>query len=200
MKKIKKLLTSFFILTLLISVIMPVAFATTGQAILKPGSLNIDSPATLSDFGGGSPITLSGVTQTVAATLSNWAISDATGSAKGWYVTVQATQLTQINGAGLKLPLNSITLSGVRSIMAGPGSTAVSTTNGPLFKSITSSIDTTTPTQIINTQVNYGKGKYTISEPTDGLKLTLVPDTTVLDAKENTVFTTTITYSVISGP
>ena len=194
---------------LLLAGIAP-AFAATGStARIKPGPLTINAPGVVNDFTAGGPVTLSGDIQTLNATLGNWSISDATGSGKGWNVTVQASQLTEVlpdgSAGSLTLPLGSIALSGTRTIAAKNGSsTPVSPTGGPLLQNMKSVVDAATPVKIIDTQHNYGLGTYNVTEPVNGLTLTLQPKDTLLDAVNYpngaTPFSTTLTFTVATGP
>lgn len=192
--------------------IVPEALAATTSSTtnITGGTLSVTGPTLATVF---PTATLNGTVQTLNATLSNWSVDDATGTGNGWNVTLQGSQLTEVAPTGgfatgssaLTLPLGSLALSGTRTITAGSGSTAVDSTGGPLLKNQTSAIDASSPVQIIDTQAGYGMGTYTITEPTTaGLTLTLDPSTTKVDTTNYpsapTPYSTTLTFSVVSGP
>ena len=66
--------------------------ADTTQFSVAGGSLGFDAAPNLPPFAG---VTLNGQSQTSAAHMSDWAVTDGTGSGSGWNVTVQGD-----NGAG----------------------------------------------------------------------------------------------------
>jgi hypothetical protein len=174
----------------------------------KEGALNVVAPTMQSDFGNGVPIELKDIPQTTSATLSDWFINDTSGAAKGWHVTIQATQLTEVGGVGLKLPFHSITLSGLRSITANSNDDKddkddkdnKNKEEEPSLVNQTSPIDSALPIAIVTAIKHSGKGNFTVHEPENGLILTLNPETTQIDNGELTVFSTIITYSIIEGP
>lgn len=179
------------------------------SANLSGGSLSLSAPSISTSF---PAEVLNGNVTTLSATLSNWTITDATGTGDGWDVQLQASQLTEVpptNGyasgtSADTLPLGSLSLSGSRSVVAGVGSKPVSSTNGPNIESINTPIDVVSPVKLIKADLGYGLGTYTIKEPSDSLTLTLNPATTRVDSvnypSQPTPYQTTLTYNVVTGP
>lgn len=185
------------------------ASTTPVTAQINSGLLSITPPTSISNFPN---VTLNGQVQQVYDTLSNWNVTDATGTGDGWNVTLGASQFTEItpstgfaSGTVAKtLPSGSLGLSGVRSVTAASNALPVDPTGGPLIKNAGSVIDTGSPVQVIQTDQNYGMGSYTVNEPTNGLLLTLDPGTTDVDPvnypSQPTPYSSTLTYTVSSGP
>ncbi|NRD80938.1 WxL domain-containing protein [Bacillus sp. BRMEA1] len=177
--------------------------ATTSSPTIKGGPLILLPPTIQTDF---PAITLNGQLQTLNATLSNWSIIDATGTGNGWHVTAQATPFTEagVSNNPLTLPTGSLTLSGTRNVSAVYGSTPVDATNGPILLNQTAALDSTIPVTIISAKKGYGMGWYNVSEPTNGLTLTLAPASTKVDTtnhvNDSTPYSSTLTFSVITGP
>lgn len=178
-------------------------------ANLLPGTLSLTAPTVNTSF---SPITLNGQVQTSVATLSNWVITDATGSGNGWNVQVQASQFTEntpssgftTGTSALTLPQGSLSLTGSRTILPQSGSTPISSTGGPNITASNPAIDLSSPVVFLTAQSGYGMGTYTVQEPTQGLSLVLNPSTTKVDQTnypgQPTPFTSVITFTVVTGP
>jgi hypothetical protein len=180
--------------------IAPFASAATTSTAIKGGSLSIIPPTIQTDF---PSITLNGHIQTFNATLSDWSITDPTGKSNGWHVTAQATRFMETGVSNpMSLPMGSLTLSGTRIITAEKGSN--NPDKNPVLLNQTESLDSIAPVSIVNAQKGQGMGTFSITEPTDGLTLTLVPLTTLLDqdnySNDATPFSSTLTFSVITGP
>lgn len=194
---------------------MPVAaFAatsgtTSATANISAGTLSLTAPTVASAF---PAIVLNGTTQQALAALSNWTVDDATGTGNGWHVTLAGTQFTEVapstgfasGTTALTLPSGSMALSGARSVTASSGATVVSATYGPLIENPTSLVDGQASFTLVDTQAGYGEGTYTINEPTGGLTLTVNPSTAKVDTTNYpgvaTPYSSTLTYSIVSGP
>lgn len=178
-------------------------------ALLDPGTLSLTAPTLASSL---SPITLNGQVQTSVATFSPWSVTDATGTGDGWNVQVQASQFTEIapssgfatGSFALTLPSGSLSLTGSRSVIAGSGSTPVSTTGGPNFAVNSLIVDQSSPEVLLTASSGYGLGTYTVQEPTNGLALTINPSTTKVDEtnypNQPTPYQSVITFNAVSGP
>lgn len=206
--KFRRILIPLAVLTLF----APVALAATTtnlSASLNSGTLSITPPTVTSAF---PAIILDGQVQTVPATLSSWSVTDATGTGDGWYVTLSGSQFTEIapstgfasGTSALTLAKGSLQLGGSRSITTSSGSTPVSASGGPLFVNTSNVLDGQPPFTFVNTSQGYGLGIYTFNEPANGLLLTIDPATTDVDninyANLPTPYSSTLTYSVVSGP
>lgn len=178
-------------------------------ANLLPGTLSLTAPTVNNPF---SPIVLNGQVQTSVATLSNWVVTDATGSGNGWNVQVQASQFTENTPSSgfttgtlaLTLPQGSLSLTGSRTVLPQSGSTPISSTGGPNIAVTNPAIDLSSPVIFLTAQSGYGMGTYTVQEPTQGLSLVLNPSTTKVDQTnypgQPTPFTSVITFTVVTGP
>lgn len=194
---------------------MPVAaFAatsgtTSATANISAGTLSLTAPTVASAF---PAIVLNGTTQQALATLSGWTVTDATGTGNGWHVTLAGSQFTEVapstgfasGTSALTLPSGSMALSGTRSVTAGSGATAVSATGGPLIENPTSLVDGQAAFTLVDAKAGYGQGTYSIVEPTGGLTLTVNPSTAKVDTTNYpsaaTPYSSTLTYSIVSGP
>jgi hypothetical protein len=190
------------------------AYAGTSSTVNTTSNVNgsplsITAPTVTTAF---ADVTLNGAPQSTDATLSTWSVVDPTGTGNGWHVQLSASQLTEVAPGGgfasgtsaLTLPTGSLALAGTRTVSAGTGSTAVDATNGPLIENPTAVIDGGSAVTIVDTQAGYGMGTYTINEPTNGLVESLSPSTTKVDTTnysgEATPYSSTLTYSIVSGP
>lgn len=168
------------------------------QRFIPTGSLSI-TPPTFSNF---PDVTLTGnsLSNTTHHT-SNLVVEDLTNSGNGWNVTVQATQFTEVGGAGLRIPLNSLTLSNVATISPINGTVSPSPTTkaGSPW-----TIDGGSPVSILSAAVGNGKGTYSVAFSNPALRLNLNPATTYVDKvnfpSSPTPYQSTLTWSIISGP
>jgi len=173
-----------------------------GALTVSAGSLNLTSPGGLS-WGA----TLNGKNQHVPDTTpadETFQVTDATGSGRGWHVTVSATQLT--NGAS-KLP-NTGTLTMTGSVSSASATTAPiascatgvtctlpgNTTTYPV--AITTAASAPVPVTIYTAIVNKGLGTIKIGATGGPVGWWLaLPSNAVVGT-----YISTITFELISGP
>jgi hypothetical protein len=157
------------------------AFATT--AVLNGGTLTLTAPS-VGDF---APVTLNGSAQSTPASMGTFTVTDARGTGDGWYVTVQAGQLSM---TGHTLPVDSISMSipapGVAK-MDNTSSTAPSITGGSY------TIDHASAVTVASAMTSgAGMGSYIF---TPGALTLSIP----ANAYAGT-YTSTVTVSVVAGP
>lgn len=207
--------TLTFLTTATFATATPAAFAaTTSQNVsitanIQPGTLTLSPPGLPDPFPG---FLLNGLIQHNYATLSNWTVTDATGTGDGWNIEVSSTQFKELPPqAGfptgytpLTLPLDSLSGSSSLTFVAQPGSTPVSSTGGPYFENLTTPLDSGTPVVIAQADQGYGMGTYEIEEPSDCLVLTVKPSSTDVDYTNYpngpTPFGSILTFTIASGP
>lgn len=183
----------------------PVASCSmTGTLTLTAGSLQITPPATLSWSGTQSGLNLSLVDTT--AVDQGYTVSDLSGTAAGWHVTVAATTftngshtLTNTGSFSTNGSLSSITASTAPTaacVNAGQCTLPTNTTTYPV--AITTAASAPTPVNIYDTSASTGIGAIAIggSAATNPVGWWLsVPATAYAGT-----YTSTITIAVVSGP
>jgi hypothetical protein len=145
------------------------------------GSLSMSTPS-IADF---ASLTLSGFIQTTTASMGAFTVTDSRGNGVGWNVTVQASQFT--NGSRA-LPLGSVSMPEPSVAKATPQSTGLPTIMaGPYL------IDGVSTIKIASAANDgSGEGSYVF---TPGPLTLRVPAKTYAGT-----YTSTVTFSVISGP
>lgn len=158
--------------------------ATTGTATLLAGSLGLTSPATVS-FGA----TLNGVDQSVTSTQS-LDVLDSTGSGLGWNVTATSTAFKTAGTDTLAITAVTEQLAPVNTCDASSTCT-LATTNVAYPYTLPAGPTAPTATKIFNATAATGLGNQTSVHT---LRLAIPSG-----AKAG-VYSSTWTYSVISGP
>lgn len=162
------------------------------------GSFGFTSPTLIQPF---PTVTLNGSTKTTYASLSDMTFVDARGSAEGWNLQVSATRFQEIGGQGYQLASNSLTLSPPVSITPiGGTDSSIPYTSFPSDMVI----DNNVSSAYLVAQPNEGMGTFTISFPTNSLKLSVNPATTYVDKTSYpstaTPYASTITWTLVTGP
>lgn len=161
-------------------------------------------------------LTLNGSAQTLNATMSNWSVSDATGSGAGWNLTAQGdsgalkspvfkeycTNVLTCGSigyvtAGETLAANSLTLAST-----GGAFTAQNGTTGtaPTHSCATScNLDSASPVKIGSAAVNAGMGTYQANSY-GASSLALSAPTTVKALGTDRVYRVDLTWTLSSGP
>lgn len=142
--------------------------------------------------------------QSSSAGLDPLTIIDATGTGKGWHVTVQASQVREVLPDGsvgkITLPYHSLTLNNHPGIIgAGGASNFPSAAYG-----VWAIDDPCGPVTIASARENEGMGRWVLNFPEDCLKLDINPNIDVTDSENYSgkpvPFQTTITWSITAGP
>jgi hypothetical protein len=157
---------------------------TTVTATVSAGALSITSPATASVA-----VTLDGTDQTPTYSPILGA-NDQTGSGSGWNLTITSTQFT--TGAPVHtLSTSASSLTGATMSCAGPG-TCTNPTNSITYPvAVPAGAGPPSAVRFYNAAVNTGMGNFTIT-PTIGVS---IPANTYAG-----VYTSTVTFSIVSGP
>ena len=127
-------------------------------------------------------------------------IADNTGTGNGWNVTVAATPFKEVGGKGYTLPSQSLVMQRPNNILVKSGDAVKLPTiqsGGPWV------IDGGNAVKIVSANAGYGMGSYEIGFPNNALELTIKPETTYIDSIDyplGTPYTSTITFTVVSGP
>ena len=189
-KKFKAIFISCLVFLLLG---IPVSAATTGtteaRVTVQGGELGITIPDPTIVF---SNITIDGATQTLEMDLGTMIAFDFTGTGSGWNITVGATQFSETTH---KLPFNSLTLGAIDTIE--PVNT---TSTGPSFvETAPYTLDNEggTAQKILTATAGNGMGKFNVAFASKALKLAV--NSSILRASA-TPYTSTITYSIVTGP
>ncbi|QST02785.1 WxL domain-containing protein (plasmid) [Pontibacillus sp. ALD_SL1] len=166
---------------------------TDAQVSIQAGNLEIVSPNANVDFG---TISVDGTTQTVNLSLGTLVARDYRGTGEGWHINMQATPFTQTGGLGLTLPTNTFKLNGISSIVQTDGSSGLPVVSGAAPWTIDSGA-----VEIVTAAVNDGLGSFDIDFPVNALSLDVDTAGNVVDPGETpTVFNSTITWTIVTGP
>jgi hypothetical protein len=186
----------------------------TTQFAVTPGALSFTSSPNVPDF---SALTLSGQAQTLNAQMANFTVSDATGSAAGWNVTVagdgpagsavfkqycpNATCGTDTGpgyvSSGATLAANSLTLSST-----GAGVTAINSSGSGPTHSCGSGcfVDAASPVKVASAATgSAGMGTYQLNNYS-ATSLSLAAPSTVKALQANEVYRVNLLWSLNSGP
>lgn len=182
--------------------------STTTDTSLVEGVLELAiSTATSLTFGS---TTLNGQVQTLTASPGTITVKDSTGSGNGWHSTVQASQFTEIihstAPAGytpLTLPLGSLSLSGNGATIIKQDLT--NTSPPPAFAGTSWVIDSGSAINFLTANPDEGMGAFDVNFADNSLSLTLDPGKTYIssyysNANEPTPYSSTITWTIVSGP
>jgi hypothetical protein len=162
-------------------------------------------------------VTLNGEAQKTNTTMTNFGVSDATGSGSGWNVTVNgqsgseksavfaqycpnATCGTDVKGyvpSGATLAANSLTLNSTgASFVAQKESTGT----GPELKCATAcNVDSATAVKIASAAVNAGMGTW-LAEKWSASSLTLSTPTTLKALSNGEIFRVNLLWTLSTGP
>jgi hypothetical protein len=167
------------------------AATTTPSITLGAGTLTYTTPFTAQNFPN---TTLTGLAQSVHASINTWAVTDARGSLlNGWNVTVAASQFTTGGGSPSTLPTGSMSLAtpavptttgGNLSVAPVPVATAAPIDGGSTQKIATAAIATGLGEWIF-TPLNVAGGDLLLSVPAGAVAGT---------------YTSTITTTLATGP
>jgi len=187
---------------------------STTQFEVKAGSLTFSTAPTTPSLGS---VTIKGEVQTTHATMSNFAVQDATGSGSGWNVTVEGqsgsgksavfkqycpetkcgSESKGYIGGGYELPANSLTLNST-----GASFTAEheSTGTAPVFVCATAcNVDHATGVKIAHAETSAGMGTWaTTGFTASSLSLTTPSTLKVLPEKE--VYHVDLLWTLSTGP
>jgi hypothetical protein len=187
---------------------------TTTQFEVKAGSLTFSTTPTLPSLGS---VTLKGESQTTHATMSNFAVQDATGSGSGWNVTVEGqagsgksavfkqycpetkcgTESKGYVSGGYELPANSLTLTST-----GASFTAEHESTGtpPVFVCSTAcDLDHPTGVKIAHAETNAGMGTWATTGFTS-TSLSLTTPSTLKLLPEKEVYHVDLLWTLSTGP
>ena len=114
-----------------------------------------------------------------SASLMDWYVSDATGTGKGYSVSLSASPLHTVDN-GITLSSGLLSMEGSRTLSVDlAGSDTPDATHGPklvndgVSRVLDNGSVSLLQTDVGTSSLSYGKGRYVITEPTDGYKLTL---------------------------
>lgn len=130
----------------------------------------------------------------------NIKIADNTGTGNGWNVTVAATPFKEVGGREYTLPSHSLVLQKPSGILVTSGDAMKLPTiqnGGPWV------IDGGDAVKLVFANPGYGIGSYEITFPSDALELTIQPENVLIDQTNyplGTPYTSTLTFTVVSGP
>lgn len=161
----------------------------TTSVNIQKGSLSIAKPTAI-PF---PSVRLTGSKHSISTNLSDFVITDATGSGDGWHVVVSASQLQ--DAAGHQLPKGSLQLLAPDKVTVTGGTTSPK----PTVKSGPWLIDNGSYS-VLSAAKNQGMGKYTVAFPTNALNLTLNPASVFVGSGGSSTYTSTITWTVVTGP
>lgn len=183
-----------------------IVLTSTGNVIIRefdfwgtvsaPAVLDMTMPS-VSNF---TNITLNGSVQKTYAQVGNMTITDDTLGTNGYTLKMSATQFKEVGGVGYTLPLNSLKISGISSVVPQTGASG----SLPVAASGMFTIDNGASTTLLSASPNQGKGSYVLSFPSNALELTLNPESTFVD-KVNysgvpTPYESTIEINLTAGP
>lgn len=164
--------------------------------------------------------TLNGQAQTVNATMPNYSVNDATGSAAGWNVTVNGdntapgvtspvfaqyctltlcgTDPAGYTPSGATLPANSLTFDSVGGSFAPVGTT--SNVNAPTNSCASGcAVDAASPGKIASAAAGGGMGQWT-TQGFNGTSLALKIPTTARSLKTGEVYRVDLQWTLNTGP
>lgn len=186
----------FLVLALAIGGSSIAAFADSGTGAtvaVTHGSLTQSGPGSTS----ATPVTLSGDDQTTTYSLG-LTVTDATGSATGWDLTISATQFS--DGSGHTLPSDAQYISAAPNVACASQNAAhngtghcTTPTNNVTYAPLTV---TTSAQKFFNAAATTGLGSFTVTPVVN----VLIPANTVIGAGPSTTFSSTVSVAVVSGP
>lgn len=138
--------------------------------------------------------------KSTVATIPTLRIQDGRGTGEGWNLTVSATQIKEVGGAGLVLPKRSLYMYQAKSLTP-VGNTG--TTLPPTIQLGNGYIDET-PMTVAGASVNRGMGTYDLAFVQNSLEINVGPDVKVADREHYPVgptpYQTTITWTLNNTP
>lgn len=161
------------------------------QVTVTAGALTYTTPFSAGNF----PNTaLTGLQQTVRASVNPWTVTDARGSLlNGWNVTIAASRFTDTVDNTKQLPTGSLSLVNTPTVATTAGNTSLPPANVPLA----SAIDGGTTQKMTTAAVGQGLGEWTFTPGNAAggdLLLTIPPN-----AQPGT-YVSTITTTLATGP
>jgi hypothetical protein len=165
--------------------------AVTVQVKVSAGGMSITSNGGAIDFGA---VSVANSGQPIPAiSVVSLNITDSTGTARGWNVTFQASDLT--DGTGLVPASTGLHFSPSGGTVTAVSGQPIDGTNGPRETNIgTQSL--ATPVRVLSANAGYGQGSYTYTPSANSLTLTLPVGLQIGTGN----FTGTLTATVQSGP
>ena len=165
--------------------------STNTQVGITGGSLLLTPPQQTSDFGS---YTLNGASIGISSDVSKLIVGDATGTGEGWSVGVQATSFK--DEVGNTFSANSMILSSIGSISAVGGTTSAipSVSGGPW------TIDSGSQSKILTAAAGEGIGTYEVTFPLGALALNIIASTEIDGSDNNSLYESTITWTITKSP
>lgn len=142
-----------------------------------------------------SPIQLNGEKQNSFGTLGELTIHDSRNQADGWRLNMTISQFTESNIAK-QLPKGSLSLKDQVSVTKVKGPE----TGKPIVQIPNTPIDNGAAHTIIRASKDVAIGEYQVDFGQNGLQLQLDPGTTYVGKDRQATYTSTVTWSVVSGP
>jgi hypothetical protein len=204
----------------LVAVVLALTVAGPAQAVndttqvsILPGALTFTTAPNVPNL---PTLTLDGSTQTATAQMNSFSVTDATGSAAGWNVTVEGDTgsgksavfkqyctalVTCANGdaAGYKSS-GALTLSANSLVLSSSGAGFTGTGTAPTHQCGSGcNVDTASPVKLVSAAANAGMGLWlTTSWGASSLTLTAPPTAKSLPSDE--VYRVDLVFSLNSGP
>ena len=141
------------------------------------------------------PIQLNGEKQNSFGTLGKLMIHDSRNQADGWRLNMTISPFTEPNIAK-QLPKGSLSLKNQVSITKVKGPE----TGKPIIQIPSTPIDTGAAHTIIRASKDVAIGEYQVDFGQNGLQLQLDPGTTYVGKNRQATYTSTVTWSLVSGP
>ncbi|MCU5589617.1 WxL domain-containing protein [Bacillus cereus] len=142
-----------------------------------------------------SPIQLNGEKQNSFGSLGKLTIHDSRNQAVGWRLNMTISQFTESNIAK-QLPKGSLSLKNQVSVTKVKGPE----TGKPIVQIPNTPIDNGAAHTIIRASKDVAIGEYQVDFGQNGLQLQLDPGTTYVGKDRQATYTSTVTWSVVSGP
>ncbi|QST02649.1 WxL domain-containing protein (plasmid) [Pontibacillus sp. ALD_SL1] len=200
MKKMKKTVAFLSSLLLMCSIQTVQAATDTSSASgsVSEGEFSVVIP---------SDTTISDITLTPGAWSDGFGniptirVNDARGTGDGWSLFVEASQLTEVGGAGYTIPTGNLTIADPQAVSpVGPASTADTPwlqTGGPY------AVDQG-PIFVAEAEVDHGLGSWDISYPVNALQLSVNPSFKIVDSVNYpgvpTPYQSTLTWTLNNVP
>jgi hypothetical protein len=187
---------------------------TTTQFEVKAGSLSFSTAPTMPSLGS---VTLKGEVQSTHATMSNFAVQDATGSGSGWNVTVEGqsgsgksavfkqycpetkcgSEAKGYVSGGSELPANSLTLNSTGASFVAEHE---STGTAPVFVCASAcNVDHATGVKIAHAETSAGMGTW-VSTGFSATSLSLSTPSTLKLLPEKEVYHVDLLWTLSTGP
>jgi hypothetical protein len=197
----RRLLSSVHVLVALVLACMLVTDGAWGQAAVQTavpvqlkivtGGLSITSSGGAVDFG---TVNVASTGQTVtASSVMSLTLSDASGAARGWSLTLQASDLS--DGTGVIPATPNLRINPTGGTITALGGQAIDATNGPRETS-QGTQPLGSPVRILFANPGYGVGTYRYTPGPNSLTLTVPQGLRVGTGN----FSGTLTATILTGP